>query len=395
MLIGKPGRICYRKPEGGGVRRRRGGGGVTTALHRQIELIRALVAGPRGNVTEAVVLERHQAFSVVLADSPYLPKEIARALEGLKDLYEILPTPAIRDSLIDIFRQAATVAYTNRDLVSAAGSYSSAGGISRETIDYLAAGEYFEIAESYPAAGEAFENAYKVSQDLDLLVRAARCFAMQEGYGKDVARCLEKAARESEGKDAMTLWKWTGDAYKSIGKNREAGFAYGQAAELAKGEEKIDLRLLAGEQFLAGGMSKEAHHCFCQVSRDRRPPEFYALAEELFPETAVPKPLSRGAALEEQGKACEGAEARGFYKEAAKAFAGEGEHREAAHVYLKAARLADGVNKTHLLTQAARQFVLARSYGKALTLLEEAVEGEGNGRVQCRYNGYRVDRAHR
>ena len=60
------------------------------------------------------------------------------------------------------------------------------------------------------------------------------------------------------------------------------------------------------------------------------------------------------------------------------AFAKENQHREAGHVCVKTARLTEGVNKVHFLHQAARQFVLARSYGNALTLLEEAIEEEGN-----------------
>ncbi len=376
--------ICYRRPPGW-----MGGGGAS--------------------FSEADILQKHQAFSATLVSSPYSARTIAQALGGLSKL---LLTPAVNRSFIGICRQAASISLTNNDYLSAANCYNYAAEVSNEISDFvesgnlyesvggyqeaghafrqvvdlceeeekvdywLRAGENFEQAGTYAVAGAAFRNVYGLNQDPNYLVRAAQNFTGVSGYGESVAWCLETAAKGFEEKDAATLWKLAGDAYKSIGRNRDAAFAYEQAAKLTKGEEKFNLWLLAGESFLAADAKKEAYYCFCQVSRDRRPSAFYTLSKQLG--HVVPNILSAGAALEEQGNACEGAEARGFYRKAGDAFAAEEKHMEACFVFAKAAAIAEGKNKTHLLHQAARQAVLARSYGKALDLVEQAMQEEGN-----------------
>ena len=92
-----------------------GGGGGVAALHRQIDLIQDLVVGPKNKINETSVLERHRALSVVLPTCPYLPRAIARAVLGLKDLHEIFSTPKIQTSLVVVFKQAASVAVNNAD----------------------------------------------------------------------------------------------------------------------------------------------------------------------------------------------------------------------------------------------------------------------------------------
>jgi len=402
--------ICYRRPPGGR-RQGGGGGGEAAALHWQIDLIQSLVRGPRANMTEAAVLERHQALSVVLPESPYLFRAMSRAVLGLLDLHKIFSTPAITTSLISVFKQCASLALDNSDFLGVASFYNNAAGLSGEASDYMLAGEHFglgnrpkeaghafrkavdlstgddvrinlirtgeefERAELYAAAGAAFLNAHQISPDVNLLLRAAQNFGEQDGYIEAGARCVEDAARLSSPEDAITLWRLAADTRRDMGQYKEAGFAYGEAAKLADGNLANDLWISAGECFLEAGLRKEALHVFSQVPIHRRPRDFGLLAGKV----STGMPCSAAKILEDEGDACEDRdEARRLYLRAARGYAERREHRKEGLATLKAAQLTSGAGRANFLYEAARKLIMGKAYTAVLDALEQVTREEGN-----------------
>ena len=347
--------ICFRRPPGN--MRSGGGGGGGAALHRQIDLIQDLVVGPKNKINETSVLERHRALSVVLPTCPYLPRAIARAVLGLKDLHEIFSTPKIQTSLVVVFKQAASVAVNNADYLTAANFYNTIARISGE-------------AELFILAGEQFGFAGKPKEKQHVLLKGVKI--------------VEDVARVSSPEDAVIFWRLAADVRRNMGQDKSAGFAYSEAAKLAVGEGVNELWLLAGRCFFDAGMKREAYHSFCQIPKRGKPPEFENLERELFPQR-IKRSLSPAEMLENQAEACEERrDAISAYMKASRAYIEERKNKEAGFVIAKAAQLADGISRTNLFYEAARNLVKARAYTSVLNILEEAVSGEMNSNLRKR-----------
>jgi len=181
-----------------------------------------------------------------------------------------------------------------------------------------------------------------------------------------------------QGKNAKTLWVRAVEIYVKQKKYKEAAFVYEKIAKLAEVFEASEFWSLAADCYLKVHMKKEALFCFSEILRDRRPVEYFDLLKELHPGSPMPKVLSTGAALEEKAEHLDDVRAIWALTCAGSEYNKQGQFLESGFVYAKAANLAEGSNKTHLLHQAARQFVQARKYSNALNILELVLQEQGN-----------------